>query len=118
MMLLEHDAKVLLAQFGISIPVGVLVNRSAHPAVSYPCFVKVQIPVGGRGKAGGIVKANDASELEQALHRAAIVRVTSQSITGFGGIGDQATAAQHLGRHADQTRLRVSWMYLDMTRHG
>jgi succinyl-CoA synthetase beta subunit len=69
MMLLEHDAKVLLAQFGISIPVGVLANRSAHPAVSYPCFVKVQIPVGGRGKAGGIVKANDTSELEQALHK-------------------------------------------------
>jgi succinyl-CoA synthetase beta subunit len=69
MMLLEHDAKVLLAQFGISIPVGVLANRSNHPAVSYPCFVKVQIPVGGRGKAGGIVKANNASELEQALHK-------------------------------------------------
>jgi succinyl-CoA synthetase beta subunit len=69
MMLLEHDAKVLLAQFGISIPVGVLANRSAHPAVSYPCFVKVQIPVGGRGKAGGIVKANNAPELEQALHK-------------------------------------------------
>ena len=69
MMLLEHDAKVLLAQFGISIPVGVLANRSNHPAVSYPCFVKVQIPVGGRGKAGGIVKATNASELEQALHK-------------------------------------------------
>ena len=69
MMLLEHDAKVLLAQFGISIPVGVLANRSARPTVSYPCFVKVQIPVGGRGKAGGIVKANNASELEQALHK-------------------------------------------------
>jgi succinyl-CoA synthetase beta subunit len=69
MMLLEHDAKVLLAQFGISIPVGVLANRSAHPTVSYPCFVKVQIPVGGRGKAGGIVKATNASELEQALHK-------------------------------------------------
>ena len=69
MMLLEHDAKVLLAQFGISIPVGVLANRSNHPAVSYPCFVKVQIPVGGRGKAGGIVKVTNASELEQALHK-------------------------------------------------
>jgi succinyl-CoA synthetase beta subunit len=69
MMLLEHDAKVLLAQFGISIPVGVLANRSARPTVSYPCFVKVQIPVGGRGKAGGIVKATNASELEQALHK-------------------------------------------------
>jgi succinyl-CoA synthetase beta subunit len=69
MMLLEHDAKVLLAQFGISIPVGVLANCSARPTVSYPCFVKVQIPVGGRGKAGGIVRANNASELEQALHK-------------------------------------------------
>jgi succinyl-CoA synthetase beta subunit len=69
MMLLEHDAKVLLAQFGISIPIGVLANRSAHPTVNYPCFVKVQIPVGGRGKAGGILKANNAPELEQALHK-------------------------------------------------
>jgi succinyl-CoA synthetase beta subunit len=69
MMLLEHDAKVLLAQFGIAIPVGVLANRSTHLTVSYPCFVKVQIPVGGRGKAGGILKANNAPELEQALHK-------------------------------------------------
>ena len=69
MMLLEHDAKVLLAQFGISIPVGVLANRSTHPTLSYPCFVKVQIPVGGRGKAGGILKARNAPELEQALHK-------------------------------------------------
>jgi succinyl-CoA synthetase beta subunit len=69
MMLLEHDAKVLLAQFGIPIPVGVLANRSARPTVSYPCFVKVQIPVGGRGKAGGILKANNAQELAQALHK-------------------------------------------------
>ncbi|MEI6838210.1 MAG: ATP-grasp domain-containing protein [Alcaligenaceae bacterium] len=69
MMLLEHDAKVLLAQFGISIPVGVLADRTARPTVRYPCFVKVQIPVGGRGKAGGILKANNAPELEQALHK-------------------------------------------------
>ena len=69
MMLLEHDAKVLLAQFGIAIPVGVLANRSARPTVSYPCFVKVQIPVGGRGKAGGILKANNAQELAQALQK-------------------------------------------------
>jgi hypothetical protein len=44
--------------------------------------------------------------------------MATQRIARVGGIGDQATAAQYIGRHADQTRLRVRWMYLDMTRHG
>ena len=70
MMLLEHDAKMLLGQFGVPVPEGVLVAGSAAAsAVRFPCFVKAQVPVGGRGKAGGIVRVESEAELREALGR-------------------------------------------------
>ena len=70
MMLLEHDAKMLLGQFGVPVPEGVLVaDAAAASSVSYPCFVKAQVPVGGRGKAGGIVRVESEEELRAALGR-------------------------------------------------
>src|SRR6266542_225565 len=70
-LLLEHDAKLLLAERGIATPRGALVRTSdsSPPHLSPPWIVKAQVPVGGRGKAGGIVKANDAAELAHALNR-------------------------------------------------
>ena len=70
MMLLEHDAKMLLGQFGVPVPEGVLVADAADASsVRYPCFVKAQVPVGGRGKAGGIVRVESVAELREALGR-------------------------------------------------
>ena len=63
MMLLEHDAKELLAKGGIPIPSGFLATE-ADPARAYslrrPWMVKAQVPVGGRGKAGGIRRVRNA----------------------------------------------------------
>ena len=51
MMLLEHDAKMLLAQDGVPVPHGFLASTAAPAAVSAaPCMVKAQVPIGGRGK--------------------------------------------------------------------
>jgi len=75
MYLLEHDAKELLAKFGIAVPAGRLIDRAeainsaALPAG--PWVVKGQIAAGGRGKAGIIRKA--ASSAEVASHVSAIV---------------------------------------------
>jgi succinyl-CoA synthetase beta subunit len=70
MMLLEHDAKELLAESGIPVPAGFLVVSAdgALPALpDGPLMVKAQVPVGGRGKAGGIRPADSAADLRQAL---------------------------------------------------
>jgi succinyl-CoA synthetase beta subunit len=70
MMLLEHDAKEWLAANGIPVPTGVLATTAdvALPkSLAAPFMVKAQIPVGGRGKAGGIFRADSVAELRHRL---------------------------------------------------
>src|SRR5262245_29077262 len=70
MMLLEHDAKELLSSNGVPVPMGVLTttaNVELPATLAAPWMVKAQIPVGGRGKAGGIRRAETAAELRQSL---------------------------------------------------
>jgi succinyl-CoA synthetase beta subunit len=70
MMLLEHHAKEFLAAAGVAVPAGVLVSQGeAVPAFGFPCMAKAQVPVGGRGKAGGILKVNSAADLPGVLDR-------------------------------------------------
>jgi len=69
-MLLEHDAKELLAADGVPIPTGILATTAdvAPPAsLAAPFMVKAQIAVGGRGKAGGIKRAGSVAELRHRL---------------------------------------------------
>src|SRR5579862_5966169 len=79
MMLLECDAKALLAARGIHVPRGVLVRSAGElpTDLGFPVMVKAQVPVGGRGKAGGVARAADAAELAQA-----IARITAATIKG------------------------------------
>lgn len=69
MYLLEHDAKELLAQHGISVPGGMLLSLNETLDISRlprgPWVVKGQIAAGGRGKAGIIRKAATSAEIEQ-----------------------------------------------------
>jgi len=64
MFLLEHDAKDLLSKGGVPIPPGYLATNvhdcETNAALPGALVVKGQIPAGGRGKAGIIVKADDA----------------------------------------------------------
>ena len=67
----EIEAKQLLQRSGIPIPNGILLSDSklAFPALGYlrpPFMVKAQVPVGGRGKVGGIISANTLSETQNA----------------------------------------------------
>lgn len=71
MMLLEHDAKELLAGRGIAVPSGFLVTAEAIAEtslpLSFPLIVKAQIATGGRGKAGGIRRVESRDTLQRVL---------------------------------------------------
>jgi succinyl-CoA synthetase beta subunit len=66
MMLLEHDAKALLAADGLPVPAGVLL-RAGEASAAETGVVKAQVPVGGRGKAGGIRLARDRAAMDDAI---------------------------------------------------
>lgn len=70
MLLIEADGKALFAEHGIPVPVGVVVtDDSATPPGAGPWMVKAQVPVGGRGKAGGITRCASAAEVTAATGR-------------------------------------------------
>ena len=74
--LLEYQGKQLFARHGVPVPEGRPATTvdgavAAADAIGYPCVVKAQVLVGGRGKAGGIKVANDAGEARE--HATAIL---------------------------------------------
>ncbi len=81
--LLEYQGKQLFARHGVPVPSG-KPARSVDEAVAaadeigYPCVVKAQVLIGGRGKAGGIKVAKDRDEARQ--HADAIL---GMDIRGF-----------------------------------
>lgn len=69
MRLLEYQAKELFAQFGIKTPKGISSKDIAQARIhakelGFPFVIKAQVPVGGRGKAGGIQKCHNQDEFE------------------------------------------------------
>src|SRR5919106_5858655 len=68
MKLLEYQGKELFNQYGIRIPRSHLVSdvkqvKQTARKLGYPCILKSQLSVGGRGKAGAILKCKTESEL-------------------------------------------------------
>ena len=64
--LLEYQGKQLFAKHGVPVPEGrhaTTVDEAVAAAeeVGYPCVVKAQVRIGGRGKAGGIKVAKTAT---------------------------------------------------------
>jgi succinyl-CoA synthetase beta subunit len=65
--LLEYQGKQLFAKHGIAVPSGEVAETveaavAAAERIGYPCAIKAQVLIGGRGKAGGIKIAQDAEE--------------------------------------------------------
>ena len=63
MKLREHEAKNVIKEFGIPVPVGFLIRTAAElpahlDALGDKIVLKAQVDVGGRGKAGGILMAD------------------------------------------------------------
>jgi succinyl-CoA synthetase beta subunit len=68
--LLEYQGKQLFARHGVPVPDGQPARTvedavAAAEGVGYPCAIKAQVQIGGRGKLGGIKIANDRAEAEE-----------------------------------------------------
>ena len=78
MRLLEFESKEILSRYQIPTPSGNLISKSGPLVIKGPVMLKSQIPVGGRGKSGGILEAfasNDA--------KAHIEHLLSTSVRGY-----------------------------------
>jgi succinyl-CoA synthetase beta subunit len=82
--LLEYQGKQLFARHGVPVPDGrpaktVAEAVAAADDIGYPCVVKAQVLIGGRGKAGGIKVAADRAEAE--AHATAILGLDIRGFT-------------------------------------
>ncbi len=82
MRLLEYEAKELLRKSEVPIPTnGIVVtdNRpiEANPLTSFPVVIKSQVPVGGRGKLGGIRLVHTETE-----YQSVVSAISKKSIKG------------------------------------
>ena len=71
MLLIEADGKALLAEHGIAVPEATMVIDAAIGDLpgEGPWMVKAQVPVGGRGKAGGVVRCELPQDVAAAVQR-------------------------------------------------
>jgi succinyl-CoA synthetase beta subunit len=82
--LLEYQGKQLFARHGVPVPTGrpaSTVDEAVDAAdeIGYPCVVKAQVQIGGRGKAGGIKLAKDRAEAQE--HAKAILGMDIRGLT-------------------------------------
>jgi succinyl-CoA synthetase beta subunit len=77
MKLLEYEAKSILKKAGIPVPRSSLISLPTD-SIAIPAVIKSQVPVGGRGKAGGIVIVENINELPETISD-----IFSLSIGGF-----------------------------------
>src|SRR6187200_993686 len=82
--LLEYQGKQLFARHGVPVPAGApatSVEQAVAVAdeIGYPCVIKAQVMIGGRGKAGGIKVAKDRAEAEE--HAQAILGMDIKGLT-------------------------------------
>jgi succinyl-CoA synthetase beta subunit len=85
--LLEYQGKQLFAAHGIAVSSGEVATTveeavAAAERIGYPCAIKAQVPIGGRGKAGGIKIAADAEEAR--AHAGAILGMDIRGPRGEG----------------------------------
>jgi succinyl-CoA synthetase beta subunit len=85
--LLEYQGKQLFARHGVPVPDGrpaasVGAAVAAADEVGYPCAVKAQVQIGGRGKAGGIKLAESPEQARE--HAEAILGMEIRGPRGEG----------------------------------
>jgi succinyl-CoA synthetase beta subunit len=85
--LLEYQGKQLFAKHGVAVPSGEVASSvdqaiAAAERVGYPCAIKAQVLIGGRGKAGGIKIAGNSAEARE--HAEAILGMDIRGPRGEG----------------------------------
>lgn len=86
MKLLEHQAKALLARYGVPVPRGRVLNSASQvPSVwdeltaeGQGLVLKAQVPTGRRGKAGGVVVTHNLEEAQEVA-----ARLLGTKVAGF-----------------------------------
>jgi len=70
-LLIEADGKALLAEHGVAVPDSVLVTDATIGDLpgEGPWIVKAQVPAGGRGRAGGVMRCQTPQDVASAVHR-------------------------------------------------
>jgi succinyl-CoA synthetase beta subunit len=82
--LLEYQGKQLFARHDVPVPAGKPARTvedavAAADEIGYPCAIKAQVQIGGRGKLGGIKIAADRAEAEE--HARAILGMDIRGLT-------------------------------------
>ncbi len=82
--LLEYQGKQLFARHGVPVPSGTPATTvdeavAAADEIGYPCVVKAQVQIGGRGKLGGIKVAANRDEARE--HAGAILGMDIKGLT-------------------------------------
>lgn len=85
MLLLESYGKSILQQYGLATPRGYSVTNSAEleqaiSELSFPVALKAQVPVGSRGKNGGILFASDRDEALAAMFELLGSRISNHQV--------------------------------------
>ncbi|MBU0498037.1 MAG: ADP-forming succinate--CoA ligase subunit beta [Candidatus Thermoplasmatota archaeon] len=79
MKLFEYRGKELFKHYGIEVPKGKLVNNETDFSdLKFPFVLKAQVPIGGRGKAGGIKVIDNVNDGKKAL-----LNIMGMNIRGF-----------------------------------
>jgi succinyl-CoA synthetase beta subunit len=78
MRLLEYESKEILKEYGMPVPTGQTVSSSKDLQIEGPVVLKAQIPIGGRGKRGGIIEAERREEA-----RSGIEHLLSTEVRGY-----------------------------------
>lgn len=78
-MLLEFEAKNILTSAGVPTPKGELINDIELS--NFPLVLKSQVPVGGRGKVGGIKLVSDETELSETLPKLQSLKIKGHTPT-------------------------------------
>jgi len=107
----EYQAKQIFARYGIPLPVGEMATtpeeaRELAARIGKPVMVKAQVHVGGRGKAGGIKKADDP---DQAFEIAS--QILSMEIKGLPVKKVLVTECKDIGKIANQTSPVILKLY-------
>lgn len=79
MKLFEYRGKELFDKYGIAVPKGKLVRgEKDFSGLNFPLILKAQVPIGGRGKAGGIKSVDNLKDAEEKLSQ-----ILGMNIKGF-----------------------------------
>jgi succinyl-CoA synthetase beta subunit len=115
MLLIEADGKALFAEHGIAVPPGHVVTAAdviAPPPDAGPWMVKAQVPVGGRGKAGGIRQCGTPDDVIDAVRAMLGARLKGHAVEAC-LIEQVATGAErYLAMMIDPANYGVRVIYL------